>query len=192
MKFGNSRELAGEPASKPSAPSIGVEVTITGNIEAGQDLHIEGSVVGDVRCQTLYLGETGKISGNIHAARVRVAGTVEGGIEARDLAVEATARVTGDVTYGRLRVANGAAMEGKLKWERPAEVVAHKKPDETGPKAEPAPTPIEAKAPIHANSPFPRRHHGPRGKAEPIRGPIGAVEPTMTFTDDALIPRLAQ
>jgi cytoskeletal protein CcmA (bactofilin family) len=210
MKFAPVREPVAEQPIKASVPAIGALVTINGNIDAASDLHIEGSVVGDVRCQTLFLGESGKISGSIHAARVRVAGTVEGGIEARDIAIEPTARVTGDVSYTRLRVANGATLEGKLKWERPAvvetpnetsqtaseaETAAEAKPaseTDKASEAEPAAAPIHGKPPIRTDTPFSRRHHGPRGRAEPIRGPIGAIEPTMTFTDDAVAPRMAK
>lgn len=180
LNFGNSRELAGDQPNRPSPPSIGVEVTITGNIEATVDLHIEGSVVGDVRCQTLYLGEFSKISGSIHAARVRVAGIVEGGIEARDLAVEATARVTGDVTYGRLRVANGASLEGKLKCERPAEPGTREKPSETSSRAEPVVTSLRAKPALQTEAPLARHrhHHGANGRGELTRHPVEAVKRT--------------
>ena len=168
VNFGTSRDLAGEQPTRPSPPSIGVDVTITGKLEAAQDLHIDGSVVGDVRCQTLFLGETSKISGNIQAARVRVAGIVQGGIEARDLAVEATARVTGDVTYGRLRVANGASLEGKLKWERPMELETPEKPNAASSAADPVVTPLQAKPPLAAEAPFPRHHHHRlKGRAQP-------------------------
>jgi cytoskeletal protein CcmA (bactofilin family) len=186
--FGSSPERASGQPTKALAPSIGAEVTITGNLEAAGDLHIEGSVVGDVRCQTLYLGESGKISGSIQATRVRIAGIVERAIEARDVSLEATARVTGDVTYGRLRVANGASLEGKLKWERPAEVETLSKPIEPSSGAEPAPTPVQAKPAIRTDSPFSRRHHGPKGRAEPIRSPVGLIEQTKTLADEAIAP----
>ena len=94
---------------------IGADITITGNIEASVDLHIEGRVKGDVRCATLILGENSSVNGSIYADRVRVSGTVDGSVETRDLAIEATARVTGDVTYARLRVANGGVIEGQMK-----------------------------------------------------------------------------
>ena len=110
-----------ERADRPKMSVIGADITITGNIEASVDLHIEGRVVGDVRCATLILGESSKISGGIQATRVRVSGTVEGAIETRDLAIEATARVTGEITYGRLRVASGAVIEGTMKCNPPAE-----------------------------------------------------------------------
>src|SRR3712207_994840 len=104
---------ADQKSERPQMSVIGADITITGDIEASVDLHIEGRVMGDVRCATLILGETSRISGGIHADRVRVAGTVEGSIETRDLAVEATGRVSGEIVYGRLRVANGANMEGR-------------------------------------------------------------------------------
>ena len=99
---------------------IGADITITGNIEASVDLHIEGRVNGDVRCATLILGENSSVNGSVYADRVRVSGTVEGSVETKDLAVEATARVVGDVTYDRLRVANGGVIEGSMK-RRPME-----------------------------------------------------------------------
>src|SRR3712207_2800339 len=98
-----SHTPAGERTSRPQTSVLGAEITVRGNIEAALDLHIEGCVIGDVRCETLILGESSQIRGNIYAARVRVAGAVEGGIVTGDLAIEATAGVTGDITYGRLR-----------------------------------------------------------------------------------------
>jgi cytoskeletal protein CcmA (bactofilin family) len=94
---------------------IGADIVVTGNIEASVDLHIEGKVIGDVRCATLILGESSTVNGRIYANRVKVSGHVDGAIETKDLAVEASARVTGEITYERLRVANGGVMEGQVK-----------------------------------------------------------------------------
>ena len=93
---------------------IGLDILVTGNIEAEVDLHIEGRVVGDVRCATLILGERSSVTGSVYAERVRVAGTVEGSIETIELAIEAMARVNGDVTYSRLRIANGGIVQGSM------------------------------------------------------------------------------
>jgi cytoskeletal protein CcmA (bactofilin family) len=126
-----------EKADRPKMSVIGADITITGNIEASVDLHIEGRVVGDVRCATLILGESSKISGGIQATRVRVSGTVEGAIETRDLAIEASARVTGEITYGRLRVASGAVIEGTMKCNPPADLGADGKLKIVSAKPEP-------------------------------------------------------
>ena len=114
------REDAAEGADDRARPEenlmsvIGTGIIVTGNIEAEVDLHIEGRVIGDVRCATLILGERGTVTGSIFAERVRVSGKVEGGIETTDLAIEASARVEGDVTYSRLRIANGGVIAGSM------------------------------------------------------------------------------
>lgn len=93
---------------------IGADIVITGNIEASVDLHLEGKVVGDVRCATLILGESSTVTGRVYATRVKISGVVEGAIDTKDLAVEATARVSGEISYERLRVSNGGVMEGNV------------------------------------------------------------------------------
>lgn len=114
---GDGRQVA----DKREMSIIGADIVITGNIE-GADLHIEGKVVGEVRCETLILGDTSSVNGRIYAARVKVSGTVEGAIETKDLAIEASGRVIGDMSYERLRVLNGAVLEGNLTRRVPAEI----------------------------------------------------------------------
>lgn len=104
-----------DDVDQPHMSVIGADILVTGNIEASADLHIEGRVIGDVRCATLVLGEASTVKGSIYADRVRVSGTVDGSVETKDLAIEATARVIGDVIYNRLRVANGGVIQGNLK-----------------------------------------------------------------------------
>lgn len=126
---------------------IGTDILVKGDIEAEVDLHIEGRVLGDVRCATLILGERSSVTGNVFAERVRVSGTVEGGIETTDLAIESTARVKGDVTYSRLRIANGGIIQGSMTHKPLDEAAAEdasSKRAEAEPKAEP-----KAKPKVH-------------------------------------------
>lgn len=114
----NSRRMAQPEYSgstdKSRVSVIGADITITGNIEASIDLHIEGKVIGDVHCATLVLAEGSSINGRVFATRAKISGTVQGGLETKDLAVEATGRLMGDATYQRLRIAPGGVIEGKL------------------------------------------------------------------------------
>jgi cytoskeletal protein CcmA (bactofilin family) len=128
-----------DKADRAQMSVIGADITITGNIEASVDLHIEGRVQGDVRCATLILGESSSVNGSIYADRVRVSGVVDGAIETKDLAVEATARVTGDITYDRLRVANGGILEGQMKRKAVEESPVDGKLKLVEPKADPTP-----------------------------------------------------
>lgn len=97
---------------------IGRHIVVTGDIETAVDLHVDGRVMGNIRCGTLFLGEGSCVTGNISAERVRVSGVVKGSIETGDLAVEASAEVKGNVTYTRIRISNGGIIDGKFKYRR--------------------------------------------------------------------------
>lgn len=94
---------------------IGPEVVVTGDIDTEGQLHIDGKVVGDVRCGSLSQGESGSISGNISAQDAKLAGLIDGAVTAGTLLLEASARVTGDVLYETLTVSTGAQVDGRFK-----------------------------------------------------------------------------
>lgn len=114
---------------------IGADLTVTGNIEASDDLVIEGRVDGDVKCSTLIIGENGHVIGNIHAERVRLSGHVEGTVNTHDLAVESGARISGEILYSRLRVASRGIIEGQM-TQRPAQEQHHDAQEEREPQPE--------------------------------------------------------
>jgi cytoskeletal protein CcmA (bactofilin family) len=118
---------------------VGSEVTVTGDIATESELHLDGKVLGDVRCGSLTQGESGEVRGNIRAGEARLAGLVDGAVEAGILTLEASARVTGDVLYESLSVAAGAEVEGRFKRRRGGEDGARAAKAE---KAAPAPTPL--------------------------------------------------
>ena len=94
---------------------IGREVVVTGSIATDGRLHVDGRIVGDVRCGVLSQGESGAVIGNIVAGEARLAGLVDGAVEARALSLEGSARVTGDLLYETLSIAGGAEVEGRVK-----------------------------------------------------------------------------
>ncbi|MEA3063740.1 MAG: hypothetical protein QOJ27_168 [Sphingomonadales bacterium] len=118
---------------------LGSEVTITGDIDTGSELHLDGKVNGDVRCGALTQGESGEVRGNIIAVEARLAGLVDGAVEAATLTLEASARVTGDILYESLSVAAGAEVEGRFKRRRGA---ADGSGVAKAEKVAPAPTPL--------------------------------------------------
>ena len=111
-----SRGKAGPVGPKGETFSfIGPEVVVTGDIDTDGQLHIDGKVVGDVRCGSLSQGESGSISGNISAGEAKLAGLIDGAVTAGTLLLEASARVTGDVLYETLTVSTGAQVDGRFK-----------------------------------------------------------------------------
>jgi len=100
-------------ASDPSIPSIiSANLQISGDLISNGDLQIDGVVEGNVRSQTLTVGETAKITGDVDAESVQVRGTVTGQINARAVTLMKTARVIGDVMHETLAIDAGAYLEG--------------------------------------------------------------------------------
>ena len=110
------------PAAKPKPPRVGTsglsfigpDVVVHGDIGTDSQLHVDGRIEGDVRCDQLIQGQDGTIAGNIEAGEARLAGTVEGTVSARTLIVEASARIMGDVAYQTISIEAGAQIDGRL------------------------------------------------------------------------------
>jgi cytoskeletal protein CcmA (bactofilin family) len=132
--------------SKPNKPMmtmraspsiIGGNCNLAGDIVSEGEVHVDGKVVGDVRCVTLVIGETGGVTGEINAETVRVLGAVTGQITARAVELAKTARILGDITHDSLAVEAGAYVEGRfnrLQPEKPA--AAEPAPAKTSGKTE--------------------------------------------------------
>jgi cytoskeletal protein CcmA (bactofilin family) len=91
---------------------LGADLVLRGSLHAEADLHIDGTIEGDVVCKSLMQGEASTIRGSISADSVRLSGTVEGPIEAAQVVILRTATVRGDVRYDALTIEQGAHVEG--------------------------------------------------------------------------------
>lgn len=123
-----SKKPADQTPSAPSAPRasakpmgagatfsvIGADVTIKGDITASADLHIDGTITGDIRCASLVQGEGSAIEGAVTAETARLAGKVTGSITARELVILKSARIEGDVHYDALTIEQGAQVDGRF------------------------------------------------------------------------------
>jgi cytoskeletal protein CcmA (bactofilin family) len=101
-------------ANNPTFSVIGSDVVIRGNIEANNELHIDGTVEGDIVCAALIQGENSRVEGGITADNARLSGTIKGTVNVRDLVVLRSARVEGDVHYETLTIEQGANVSGRF------------------------------------------------------------------------------
>jgi cytoskeletal protein CcmA (bactofilin family) len=101
-------------ASGSTFSVIGADVVITGNINATADLHVDGTIEGDITCASLVQGESSNISGSVVAETARLAGKVTGSIKARELVILKSARIDGDVHYDALTIEQGAQVDGRF------------------------------------------------------------------------------
>jgi len=101
-------------ASNSTFSVIGSDVKITGDVAASADLHVDGTVQGDIKCSSLVQGESSQVTGAIHAETARLAGRVNGSITARELVILKSAQIEGDVHYDALTIEQGAQVDGRF------------------------------------------------------------------------------
>jgi len=121
----DSSTRSGE-AGKTEASTIGEDLVITGNVDSKGEIHLQGSVSGDVSCVALVLGENAKLEGNVRADDVVVKGQLIGSIRAMRVTLHATSHVEGDLYHQSLAMEQGAYFEGKSR--RSADPLAESEP----------------------------------------------------------------
>jgi cytoskeletal protein CcmA (bactofilin family) len=104
--------------------TIGVSVSIKGEIKGSEDLTVDGQLEGkiDLPDHTLTIGPNATVLADINAKVVTVFGSVIGSVIAREKAdIRKTASVEGSLSCGRLSVQEGATIKGKVETKnRPA------------------------------------------------------------------------
>lgn len=113
-------------SGKSTFSVIGADVTIRGDVIASTELHVDGSIEGDIQCASLVQGETSTITGAVTAENARLAGRIVGSITARDLVVLRSARIEGDVHYDALTIEQGAQVDGRFAHRVPGQTAASK------------------------------------------------------------------
>jgi cytoskeletal protein CcmA (bactofilin family) len=96
---------------------VGDETTVEGKVSSKGNLHIDGRVVGEIFADdTVIIGPSGNVEGNIEARTILVGGTVKGNVRASDkLEIQPQGTIHGDIftPFGHLIILEGARLEGK-------------------------------------------------------------------------------
>ena len=105
-------------ADRSLAPVSHLErsLTVTGQLETDGELHVDGTVVGQIAAERLVVGISGVVEGNVRAKDVRVIGKLNGRIYATNVTLDSSATVTGRVFHTNLPVATGARIDGRMPW----------------------------------------------------------------------------
>ncbi len=98
--------------------SVGSGLLIDGNVTGTGDLHLDGTVKGDVRVNHLTVGESGNIEGKVEAETIEVRGRIVGSIQGKQVKLQATAYVEGDITHEQLAIDVGAYFQGRCLQRR--------------------------------------------------------------------------
>ncbi len=116
----NDRKAKRTPRGSASGPTLSViaaGMRLEGQIASSGAVRIEGTIVGNVHCESqVIVAKGGSVEGDIHAPEVITAGEVKGAILAGDRAeLLPSSVVTGDITTNQLMVQEGSQVNGRLR-----------------------------------------------------------------------------
>ncbi|MGV8996544.1 MAG: bactofilin family protein [Parvibaculaceae bacterium] len=150
---------ASNPAKRTgarTAPSIiSSDLVVHGNLVATGDIQVDGTVEGDIRSQSLTIGEKASVHGELVAEDIVIRGRVIGTIRGRRVQLSSTCHVEGDILHEALAVETGAFFEGNCRHsDDPIGQASAHKPTIAAPSpVAAAPRPVMRPAEAHAPSP---------------------------------------
>ena len=120
------------PIRSRNVSVIGPTLEFKGELQADEDLVIEGQVEGTIahHNKRLTVGKQGRVRADIDASSVIVEGQLVGDIHGDEVVSLASgAEVTGNIFCGRIVIEDGARFNGKIDMgERPKVALVPKKP----------------------------------------------------------------
>ena len=93
---------------------ISSDMKIKGKISADGDLVLLGSVVGDIKCHSLSVEDTGTLKGNVDADDVTVSGKCDGQVSGDIISIKSSGKITGEVFYENISIEEGAVVEAQV------------------------------------------------------------------------------
>ncbi len=101
---------------KDSIPSvITKDMHILGNIISDGVVDFDGTLDGNIRCNTFTLRSTGAVKGEVVASTVFIYGKVKGLIRAKNVHLYASCNVEGIIMHEAITIEDGAFVDGKFK-----------------------------------------------------------------------------
>ena len=97
---------------------IGADVVFTGELVAGSNIYIHGTLEGSIARDTenVVVGEKGRVKAMVHAKSIKVLGLVDGDIYGDEVVeLMAGSRVNGNIFCPCVRLEKGAVFNGTIK-----------------------------------------------------------------------------
>jgi cytoskeletal protein CcmA (bactofilin family) len=94
---------------------VGKGVSLTGSIIATGAVHVYGEVNGEITAQEIFVGISGKVSGDVKVDVADIQGEVVNSLEVRKtLIVRANGKISGTIRYQSLEIEHGGLIEGQI------------------------------------------------------------------------------
>jgi cytoskeletal protein CcmA (bactofilin family) len=115
-RLGRKKSNGDAAAHEASGPSlITRDVVIDGNLVTAGELHVDGTIRGNVRARSCVIDMHGLIEGEIVAEEIFVRGRCIGPMRGVHVHLHAGAHVEGDVINESIEIENGAYIYGSIR-----------------------------------------------------------------------------
>ena len=105
-----------------SSLMIGEGGTITGTIKANNEVTIQGTIDGDIECNSVTINKSGNVKGKVQTETMTVEGKVEGEININSiLHIKSQGSVSGKVFYGDIQIDEGGKLLGEINFKEQVE-----------------------------------------------------------------------
>jgi cytoskeletal protein CcmA (bactofilin family) len=98
---------------------LGANSTLRGDLKSQANVRLDGTFEGNLEIEgNVLVGETGKVTADIHARNVVIAGAVRGNVSGNKVQLLRTSRVWGDISASAITTEEGAFIDGKITMVR--------------------------------------------------------------------------
>ena len=107
-------------SNSPGVTRLGPTLVLTGDIEAHEDLLVEGRIHGKITAPsgTLTVAKGARVEAEVRVRALVLYGELKGTVRAAEKTVIAeTAEMSGDVITPRITIANGARFSGGIRMK---------------------------------------------------------------------------
>lgn len=108
---------------------LGEDIIIDGGtVKANETMRIDGQINGSIESEgNIFVGEKGRINGNIQAINILIAGKVEGNLSAKEqIHLTSSSQLLGDMKCNSFVVDEGAIFQGKCDMKTPTVIQGSK------------------------------------------------------------------
>ena len=105
----------GESENTNKINMIGVGTIIEGSINSSENIRFDGNLIGNLNTKgKVFIGQSGKISGEIRCKNCEVEGVVDGKVIVEELlSLRSMSKLYGEIKTGKLAIEPGAILTGK-------------------------------------------------------------------------------
>jgi len=94
---------------------IGLHADFRGDLDIKGELRVEGTINGIVNADSVTLGQSATVKGEIAAKKIIVEGKVEGNLKAKEIVeIKSTGKVLGEIFTNKISILEGGVVNGKV------------------------------------------------------------------------------